>query len=663
LYPCVSHQAGHQRQTRPPVTQSQQQQSSSSSDKATKQQQAWVLSGDTANVAWVHDGAQHLVAEQQQQQQQRVLQVRAPVMPAQAPAEAAAADHLPHVPRTLHELLVFFQQQQQQQQQCQLSPREAAAASQRLDRKLTSVITCSCLSAADVADALLAAESCGRLNCTHVAAALARLARLAAADAAAMAATSSSSSSSNIVVARVPLQPQQWGQMEIVKKAAAAALTAAPGGSRWHILPPPGQQQPAVQLGPDEPANLVYAGDSCARGVGDKDCDSYIYGYDHDADGVTELQRQQEQQQHLLAQLVIAVEVFWSSMPAAALTSCCWALAVLGQVLPESLLPQVGRTVLLMAEHLSAMTGERPGAAAAAAGQQHQVTSQNSTSGASMAASPRQLVLLLWSLARMQIDPQDLLQQQTAGSGDSSSSRDCCIIWRVMQHIQRHIRDLSAQSLVLLLWACSSFRSALPAPAATALLDAAAQLMRDQALIPHALSVTLWAAARLQLPADAGWLASWLVNMRAALPACNGHDVSMSVWALATLGVAPPSEWLLGLSIRAAQQAQKLSPTELPVLLWSWGRLRYRPPLSVALELLARGRRLAAVGQLSPQGLALLVWSCGTLGLPVSAGWLDDVLEAAGCYLPLFSPVEASGLLVGLVRLQHIPDQVGLRGD
>jgi len=91
LYPCVSHQAGHQRQTRPPVTQSQQQQSSSSSDKATKQQQAWVLSGDTANVAWVHDGAQHLVAEQQQQQQQRVLQVRAPVMPAQAPAEAAAS--------------------------------------------------------------------------------------------------------------------------------------------------------------------------------------------------------------------------------------------------------------------------------------------------------------------------------------------------------------------------------------------------------------------------------------------------------------------------------------------------------------------------------------------------------------------------------------------
>eukprot|EP00775_Hariotina_reticulata_P012700 gene12700-12831_t len=325
-----------------------------------------------------------------------------------------------------------------------------------------------------------------------------------------------------------------------------------------------------------------------------------------------------------------------------------------------------------MAEHLST---EGQGAAA---GQQHLRTSFSSTSSGcsgpgkstpaafpgvikgaqqpTWTATPRQLVLLLWSLAKMQLDPHDLLQQPAASS-TASSSRDSCILWGVLQHIQPHISDLSAQSLVLLLWALSSFRSAVPSPAAAGLLEAAARCMSEQVFIPHALSVTLWAAARLQLPTDAGWLASWLVSMQAALPACNGHDVSMSVWALATLGVAPPSDWLLAVSIRAGHQAHKLSPAELPALLWSLGRLRYWPPLSVALELLEQGRRLAAAGQLSPQGLALLVWSCGRLGLPVRAAWLDDVMEAAGCYLPLFGPVEASGLLVGLVRLQYIPEQ------
>uniref|UniRef100_A0A383W709 Uncharacterized protein n=1 Tax=Tetradesmus obliquus TaxID=3088 RepID=A0A383W709_TETOB len=99
----------------------------------------------------------------------------------------------------------------------------------------------------------------------------------------------------------------------------------------------------------------------------------------------------------------------------------------------------------------------------------------------------------------------------------------------------------------------------------------------------------------------------------------------------------------------------------MPPLLWALARLRYRPQLRVAQALLLRGQALAAAGQLSPQGLALLLWAPAALGLAPRSGWVDALLAAACGYLPLFRAREASALLVGLVRLGHIPGEAWLR--
>eukprot|EP00879_Flechtneria_rotunda_P015631 GHRR01016349.1.p1 GENE.GHRR01016349.1~~GHRR01016349.1.p1 ORF type:complete len:427 (+),score=199.33 GHRR01016349.1:431-1711(+) len=110
--------------------------------------------------------------------------------------DSSSADQCKPQPPTklkLSDLLAQHQTNQQQQQvkkqQQQRGIAEPVALDgERLDRKLTAVLSDSCSSWRDVADVLLAAESAGRLNALHTAAALSTLARLAAAQRAAAAA-------------------------------------------------------------------------------------------------------------------------------------------------------------------------------------------------------------------------------------------------------------------------------------------------------------------------------------------------------------------------------------------------------------------------------------------------------------------------------------------
>jgi hypothetical protein len=381
--------------------------------------------------------------------------------------------------------------------------------------------------------------------------------------------------------------------------------------------------------------------------------------------------------QHLLEQLCAAVADAWPGMSAASMTSALWSLAVLGGSLPEAALPAVGQALLDMAQALQR------------AGQPPQAEQHNSSSSSRYEATgragyntdelPRQLVVLLWSLARMGVAPGELQphhaseqrQQQQQETASSSS-----VVHAVLHALLPWLPSLSFQGMSMLLWALGSWQLPLQVPArqleegmdetaaAAAAAAAGSALLAASAGALHAgaaegsaqgLAVQLWALARLGLCPPPSWLAAWLAAMWAALPAASSHDCAMSAWALAKLGIAPPGDWLAALCGRAEQLAAGVGPQELPPLLWALARLRYRPQLRVAQALLLRGQALAAAGQLSPQGLALLLWAPASLGLAPRSGWVDAVLAAGCVYLPLFRACEASALLVGLARLQHIP--------
>jgi hypothetical protein len=522
----------------------------------------------------------------------------------------------------------------------------SATAVGRLDRKLTSMLA-DCTSLQDVAAVLAAADSTGRLNSVHLAAAAATLARLAAAERAAAAASpagdSAAASAELAMSGVVPESKQQRLRVSVVRKAVAAAV-AAGWHSRWHLA----DSQP--RAGHDAAAAAVGRPGKSFLSLDDASSRCSMDG-----------------RQHLLEQLSLAVADAWPRMSAASMTGAAWSLAVLGEALPEALLPAVGASLLDMAQAL-----QQAGQATHAGQRSSSSSNSNSNSSSSVelgragyntAELPRQLVVLLWSLARMGIDPGELQaapkgeQQQDAGSSSSS------LVHAVLQSLLPVLPSLSFQGLSMLLWALGTWRLPVHLPAGPAAAVGAALLAASAGALQagaaegcaQGLAVLLWALARLGLCPPPSWLAAWLAAMWAALPAANSHDIAMAAWALATLGVAPPGDWLAALCGRAGQLAPVLGPPELPPLLWALARLRYRPQLRVVQALLLRGQVLAAAGQLSPQGLALLLWAPAALGLVPRGGWLDALLAAACGYLPLFRAAEASALLVGLARLQHIP--------
>jgi hypothetical protein len=497
----------------------------------------------------------------------------------------------------------------------------APADTLRLQRKLTSVLRDSAASGTDVADVLLVAEAAGCLNALHVAAALATLVRLQAAEAAAdevaAAAAWDGPAGSVRTVAVVPMTAQQHNQMATVSAAAAAAQGG--GSSRWHA-----------------PAAAAAAADK-----GDGAAAEYM------------------QLQHLLPQLALAVQQLWPGMSAATITSCCWSMAVLQVQPPDDLLHLAGEALLAMAASLDNSSSSNATAEGAdqAAGASHHRQQQH------LQASPRQVVVVMWALAKLTSDPHEVLpvqQQQQGPNGNNSSS---LLVHQLLSKLAPHMQQLTSQGLLLMLWAAATWSSSsecqpgvlLPAPTASALLAACEAALHSQALAPRGLTVVLWACAHLRLCPPPAWLAAWLAAMHAALPGCDAQDVALGVWALARLGCPPPSDWLAAAASRAGQLAARMGCAELPALCWALGRLRYRPPAHVVAALLQRGARLASQGALSPQGLALLLWTPALLQVELPGRWLDGVLASAGGFLPLFRPREASCLLVSLARLGHIP--------
>lgn len=352
------------------------------------------------------------------------------------------------------------------------------------------------------------------------------------------------------------------------------------------------------------------------------------------------------------------------------LTSTCWALAHLQAQPPAALLQAAGAALAHQAKGLLAHHSAPQQRWSHIWRQQQQ----------EMADRPRRIIILMWALSKIATDLDDILpqqqqpQQQLDGEGQSnhvhvqqadgsSVGSISDLLQLILNALTPHTPDLTSQALLLLLWAAatwtkhssSSSGGVVPPAAAAGLLSATAAAMESQSLTCRGLSVVMWSCARLGLSPDAAWLSAWAAALQCALPAAGPQDLAVSAWGLATLGCPPPPDWLADFSRRAAAVAPHMAAQELPVLLWAYGRLRYRPPAAVAHALLQRGGRLASAGALSPQGLSLLLWACGVVGLELPGRWVDGVLAAAGGYLPLFRPTEASSLWVGLVKLGHIP--------
>eukprot|EP00878_Enallax_costatus_P018941 GHUV01019966.1.p1 GENE.GHUV01019966.1~~GHUV01019966.1.p1 ORF type:complete len:945 (+),score=374.67 GHUV01019966.1:121-2955(+) len=532
---------------------------------------------------------------------------------------------------TLPQLLSAFQQVQLQQQLSTSDGQAAAAEGTRLDRKLTAILTDSCSSWQDVALVLFVADSTGRLNALHIAAALATLAHIEAAERVVNSGSSDGSSSADGVATRiVPISRQQAQQLKFVRQAAATAVSMG-FCSRWNLG--------LTRQGMEGAVTATSSGSGVAGHI--------IAGRSAGAGPMEEVD-DWDQQQQLLDQLCSAVAEFWLSMSHTTLVSCCWSLARLGQVLPQPLLPLVGQALLDMTQQLNNSNSSQDS-------RTDDTTSTDESDASAVLA--RQVVVMCWSLAKMSVEPQDLQQQHDQQQQQLLSQKGTDLVGQVLTALTPHLPALTCQSQVMLWWTLATWHYT-PAPVeAAALLQVTAAAMAQQALLPRGLSVSMWAVARLQLCPDASWLAAWLAAMRAALPATNSHDVAVSVWALARLGVPPPGEWLAALCWRAAAVAKQMAPQELPVLLWGLARLRFRPSLQVIQQLLQRGLVLAHTGQLSPQGLALTLWATASLGVQPRAAWIDAVLASVAEYLPLFRALECSGLMVALVKLKHIPHQ------
>lgn len=550
----------------------------------------------------------------------------------------------------------------------------------RLQRKLTGVLRDSTSSAGDVADVLLVSDACGCLNAIHVAAALARLVRLEqASEAAAATATageyyyavhadgsslpsseaaaaggySSSGTAADLMMsAVVPLSAGQRVEMGTIHDALprAAQVAAAAAGSpaacfSWHLEQ---EQQPYS-------SSSVEWADEAAEDEVDNDEYSLLD------------EQEQELQQHLIQQLSAAAEALWPSMSAATITSVAWSLAHLQHQPSERLLLLAGGALSAMADSLVVL-------------EPHQQQQQQEEV---LSASPRQVVVLMWALAKITPNLCDIAgtpQQQQGSVGDASHSSSS-FLHHILLCLTPHMPDLSTQGLLLLMWAAATWsqtatrsssstsdishtsygevaaaaQQLLPGPVAAGLLSASLGALESQALAPRGVAVVMWSAARLCLTPDSTWLGAWFAAMHDALPAAGPQDVTVAAWGLARMGCPPPVQWLAALSRRAAAVAPGMAARELPALLWAYARLRYRPPAPALHALLHRGGRLAAEGSLSPQGLALLLWCSGALGVELPGRWLDGVLAAAAGYLPLFQPVDASALWIGLVGLQHIP--------
>jgi hypothetical protein len=539
-------------------------------------------------------------------------------------------------------------EQQQQQQQAQgwlppAVPQQAADRPDSLARMLTVMLSSYSSCAADIADVLLAAEVSHCLNSIHLAAALSRLVRLAAASSASAAAAASEhddvgdaaysaaaeAGSDVVVTAVVPQLEQQWEELQFFKAVAAEHRAT----SRWHLQPAAEQY---TSSGDPEQGDCEY-----------------------------------EQQQHLVEQLAAAAAgEAGRDMSVPTLTSTCWALAHLQAQPPAALLQQAGAALAHQAAGLL----------------QHQSTPQQRwhhiwrQQQQEMSERPRRIIILMWALTKIAADLHDLLPQQQQqrqldgeddithadlqppDSGSVGSISD--LLQLILEALTPHMPDLSSQGLLMLLWAAatwtktsssSSSGCVVPPAAAAGLLSATAAAMESQALTARGLSVVMWSVARLGLTPDAAWLSAWAAALQCALPAAGPQDLAVSAWGLAHMGCPPPPDWLADFSRRAGAVASHMAAQELPVLLWAYGRLRYRPSAAVAHALLQRGGRLASAGALSPQGLSLLLWSCGVVGLELPGRWVDGVLAAACGYLPLFTAREASSLWVGLVSLGHIP--------
>lgn len=537
---------------------------------------------------------------------------------------------------TLPQMLAALQQEHLGQDFPMTQGQLAASQGSRLDRKLTAILTDSCSSWQDVAHVLFVADSIGRLNGLHIAAALATLEHSAAAGRVASASSEGISAAGGVMAGIVPVSRQQAQQLKFIRRAAAAALTMG-FSSRWNIA--------LLQL---DSTQLAAATNDDSNSIVVDD----VINWSSAATATMPQVDDWDQQQQLLDELCAAVADFWPSMSYATMVSCCWSLTRLGQVLPQPVLPLVGQTLLGMAQQLNSDNSNN-----SSSEEGHTNMEQYDTSE----VLSRQTVVMCWSLAKMSLESQDLQQghqhEQQHPAQQPIAQEVPELVGQVLGALIPHLPALSSQGLVMLWWTLATWQHN-PAPGpATALLQVTAAAMAEQALIPRGLAVTMWAIARMRLCPDVSWLAAWLAATHAALPATNSHDTAVSVWALAKLGVPPPGEWLAAVCWRAAIVARRMAPQELPVLLWGLAKLGFKPSQQVMQLLLRRGLALAHTGQLSPQGLALTLWAVARLGIQPRGAWIDAVLAAAAAYLPLFRAVECSGLMAALVRLKHIPHQ------
>ena len=130
----------------------------------------------------------------------------------------------------------------------------------------------------------------------------------------------------------------------------------------------------------------------------------------------------------------------------------------------------------------------------------------------------------------------------------------------------------------------------------------------------QARALSLWALASLQggssVPSRA--LLQQLLPAPGQLERCNGQDLAQVLWALGTWRVRPGVPWLRCLLRAALPLLPSLQPQGLVMVAWGLARLRVRPPAPFVRLLMAAV--LASLPSLGQQPLACILWALARWG-------------------------------------------------
>lgn len=230
---------------------------------------------------------------------------------------------------------------------------------------------------------------------------------------------------------------------------------------------------------------------------------------------------------------------------------------------------------------------------------------------------------------------------------------------RARRTFPQHVTSTTAQGLAELLWAVArcGMRGLRPdwGAAYCAALEARWEQV-DARIATRVLHALAWLH---YVPSDA-WLDALLSKVQTGLGstgAASSQDVSITTWALARLRYSVPPPLMSDLTSAAGSRMAACTAQELPILLWGLARM-VAPTPAAAWQVAACERALQLLPQLSGQGLSLVVYAAGLLGMSPPPGWLHTVLQhARSTQFRYLTPQGMALLVYGASQMrQPLPD-------